>query len=105
MIHYKSNLGGGEVVDFEKAILDGFAIDGGLYVPEFLPKISLEQLKSWQGLSYQALALKVLSLFIEESIIPQADLKNLLATAYAPFEKESVIELQQLAGTAIIPTT
>ena len=45
MIQYISNLGGGAPVDFETAILNGFASDGGLYVPDTLPKISLEQLK------------------------------------------------------------
>jgi threonine synthase len=40
MIKYVSNTGGGTAVDFETAILDGFAADGGLYVPEELPKIS-----------------------------------------------------------------
>ncbi|MEM1120296.1 MAG: hypothetical protein AAGJ18_07585, partial [Bacteroidota bacterium] len=44
MIQYISNTGGGEKVDFETAILNGFAPDGGLYVPTELPTISLEQL-------------------------------------------------------------
>ena len=38
MIKYVSNTGGGNAVDFETAILDGFAADGGLYVPKELPK-------------------------------------------------------------------
>ena len=50
---YKSNKGGGSKVNFERAILDGYAIDGGLYVPEYLPKINLEQLTAWKTLSYK----------------------------------------------------
>ncbi len=45
MLKYVSNTGGGDAVDFETAILDGFAADGGLYVPEELPKISKETLQ------------------------------------------------------------
>ncbi len=96
MIRYISNTGGGETVDFEKAILDGFAVDGGLYVPETLPQISLEVLQAWKGLSYQDLAFEVLSLFIDDSIVPKEDLKGILQTAYAPFEKEEVISLHPL---------
>ena len=39
MIKYVSNTGGGNAVDFETAILDGFATDGGLYVPEEFPTV------------------------------------------------------------------
>ncbi|MFT7452822.1 MAG: threonine synthase, partial [Patescibacteria group bacterium] len=53
---YISNKGGGVPVDFETAILDGFASDGGLYVPEVLPKVSMAQLKKWKDLSYVDLA-------------------------------------------------
>ncbi|MFK7905440.1 MAG: threonine synthase, partial [Chitinophagales bacterium] len=96
MIKYISNTGGGKTVDFEKAILDGFAVDGGLYVLETLPQIPLEILQSWKGLSYQDLAFEVLSLFIEDSVVPKEDLKGILQTAYAPFEKEEVIPLRPL---------
>ena len=51
MLNYISNTGGGDPVDFETAILDGFASDGGLYVPDVLPKISLDTLVEWAKLS------------------------------------------------------
>jgi len=101
-IKYISNTGGGQPVNFEQAILDGFAIDGGLYVPEILPQISLATLQSWKGLSYQALALEVLSLFIDEATIPRKDLKEIIQTAYAPFELEGVIPLKPLKS---VPNT
>ena len=96
MLQYVSNKGGGRPVDFETAILDGFAVDGGLYVPESLPEISLEQLKKWKGLSYVELAFEILSLFIDRSIISEKELKTILKTAYKPFEKEEIIPLYQL---------
>ena len=64
MLKYISNKGGGKAVDFETAILDGFAVDGGLYVPETIPTITLEQLAKWKGLSYTDLAFEILSLYI-----------------------------------------
>lgn len=96
MIQFVSNKGGGKPVDFETAILDGFAVDGGLYVPDTLPKISKEQLKEWKGLSYVELAFEILSLFIDRSIISEGELKMILDTAYAPFEKKETIPLYPL---------
>ena len=54
---YRSNKGGGKAVNFEKAILAGYAPDGGLYVPDSLPKINFSQLRQWKNLSYKKLAL------------------------------------------------
>ena len=93
MIRYISNTGGGASVDFETAILDGFAIDGGLYVPEHLPKISKAQLKKWSSLSYVDLAFEILSLFINHSVMTEIELKELLNNAYASFEKKETIPL------------
>jgi threonine synthase len=98
MIKFVSNKGGGIPVDFETAILDGFASDGGLYVPTELPKITLDQLKDWKELSYVDLAFEILSLCIDRSVISEIELKDLLQMAYAPFEKAEVIPLHELAS-------
>ena len=93
---YRSNKGGGSKVSFERAIIDGYAIDGGLYVPEYLPKINLEQLTAWKTLSYKELAFQIISLFIKKSIISSDELKELLDQSYDTFEKEEVIPLYPL---------
>ena len=96
MLNYISNTGGGDPVDFETAILDGFASDGGLYVPDVLPKISLDTLVEWAKLSYMELAFEFLSLFIDRSIISADELKELLHKAYQGFESPDIIPLRQL---------
>ncbi len=96
MIKYVSTKGGGHPVDFEKAILDGFAEDGGLYVPETLPTITMEQLNTWKNLSYTELSFEILSLFIDRSIISSKELKEILSIAYADFEKEEIIPIHPL---------
>ena len=88
MFQYLSNTGGSTAVDFEQAILDGFASDGGFYVPASLPQVTVEQLESWKKLSYTELAFEILSLFIAPSIVSEKELKQLLKTAYAAFEKK-----------------
>ncbi|WP_133471656.1 threonine synthase [Paraglaciecola marina] len=96
MLEYVSNTGGGKPVNFETAILDGFAIDGGLYVPTALPQVSPQQLEQWKSLSYVELAFEVLSLFIDRSIMSAAELKQVLNTAYADFEHKEIIPIHQL---------
>ncbi len=98
MLQYISNTGGGAPVDFETAILDGFAIDGGLYVPERLPKISNQQLNDWKNLGYVDLAFEILSLFIDRSIVSEKELKTLLEEAYTSFEKEEIIPIYPLSS-------
>lgn len=96
MLHYVSNKGGGKPVDLETAILNGYAPDGGLYVPEELPKVSMEQLTQWKKLPYPSLVFEVLSLFIDRSILPAKDLQEIIANSYRTFEKEVVIPIHKL---------
>ena len=56
MTPYISTRGGIAAADFETAVLQGFAADGGLFVPETIPRISEEQLQGWSKLSFADLA-------------------------------------------------
>ena len=98
MLKYISTTGDSPAVDFETAILDGFAEDGGLYVPESLPQISQAQLAQWADLSYTELAYEILSLFIDRKVISPTELENILNVAYSPFEKDEVIPIYQLSS-------
>ena len=62
--NYSSTRGGEKKVSLQDAILDPAAFAGGLYVPEFIPKLDLEYLKSnINDIRYIDLALNVLSIF------------------------------------------
>ena len=95
-MRFISTKGSAPSVDFETAILDGYAPDGGLYVPTEIPKITREQLIKWKDLDYVSLAFEIVSLFIDVSIISEDDLKGILSEAYATFEKEEVIPIHKL---------
>jgi threonine synthase len=90
MTHFVSTRGGVAPVDFETAVLQGFAADGGLFVPETIPQISEEQLQSWSRLSFVDLAFEILSLFIERTIIPADELRELLKDSFNAFEHPDV---------------
>lgn len=77
---YRSTRGGMAPLEFSDILLEGLAPDGGLALPESLPKISSETLEAWRELNYAQLATEVLGLFITD--IPRADLARLTAAAY-----------------------
>ena len=99
MIQFVSNKGGGQPVDFETAILSGFAPDGGLYVPTELPNISLATLAKWKNKDYIAVAYEVLSLFIDESTVPEVALKQILTDSFSTFYKEDLIPVYALKSS------
>lgn len=96
MTHFVSIKGGVAPVDFETAVLQGFAADGGLFVPETIPRISEERLREWSGLSYVDLAFEILSLFIERTILSADELRELLRDSFNTFEHPDVIPVVSL---------
>ncbi|KAL1917413.1 uncharacterized protein VTP21DRAFT_3806 [Calcarisporiella thermophila] len=97
-MRYRSTRGQSSNVTFEEAVLMGLAPDGGLFIPHSIPRIPLETLASWSSLSFQALALEIFSLFIEEEEIPRADLAKLIEKSYATFRDSRVTPLKNLAS-------
>ncbi|MDR1273727.1 MAG: threonine synthase [Odoribacteraceae bacterium] len=73
---------GGDTATFSQAVIKGLAGDGGLFVPETLPDISL-YLKRWHGLPYTELASSFLSLFATD--IPRDELNHCVELAYSDF--------------------
>ena len=62
-MRYVSTRGGGEPQNFSAILLEGLAPDGGLYLPEALPKADLA---AWRGLPYAELALAILRSFMDD---------------------------------------
>lgn len=65
---YKSTRGAEHGLSFEKVLLSAYAADGGLYVPEFLPLLTKDTLKSWASFTYPQVAAQVLELFTDLSL-------------------------------------
>ncbi len=93
---YISTRGDAPVLNFEEVVLTGLATDGGLYVPESLPSFSQEEIASWAGLSYQALAFNVMSPFVAGEISDD-DFKAIIEKAYSTFRHDAIAPLVQTA--------
>ena len=78
-------------------MLKGLASDGGLFIPEEIPKLPLNWATNWQHLSFAELAYEVLSLYISPTEIPSADLKDILRRSYSTFRTPDVTPLVTLS--------
>lgn len=94
-MRYISTRGQSPSLGFEDVLLTGLAPDGGLYVPEFLPRFSPEEISSWRGLSYHELAFRVMYPFVEEAI-PAPEFRQMLVDTYAVFQHKAVAPLVQI---------
>ena len=65
-MNYTSTRGRGQSVPSAGAILRGIAPDGGLYVPESLPALTLEDIRTLCGQEYVGRAVWVLSRFLTD---------------------------------------
>ena len=99
-MRYLSTRGHADRKRFCEILLEGLAPDGGLYLPETYPQISAENLthlrQFWQTKGYAALALEVLSLYIDD--IPADDLQALCQKTYtaAVFGTPEIVPLKPL---------
>ena len=93
---YRSTRNHDTAVTASKAILQGLAQDGGLFVPDFVPKleIGLEQLP---GMTYQKTAYEVMRLFLTD--FTEEELKHCIASAYdEKFDTPVIAPLHQADG-------
>lgn len=96
-MRYISTRGNAPALNFEDVLLAGLASDGGLYVPENLPRFTQEEIASWAGLPYHELAFRVMRPFVEGSI-SDTDFKQILEETYGAFAHRAIAPLRQLNG-------
>ncbi|KAK3797702.1 hypothetical protein RRG08_054719 [Elysia crispata] len=99
---YHSTRGGASGMSFKDMLLSGYACDGGMLLPENIPTVSRETLRSWAGLPYAELAFKIASCFIEESDIPASDLQRIFEQAYSTFSVPEVVPLAHLKDGLVV---
>jgi len=95
-MRYVSTRGGAKPQPFTEILLEGLAPDGGLYLPEEIPKLSAAELASMRGMSYAELAFAILSKFADD--IPSGDLKRLVDKTYTReiFGSDEITPLKKL---------
>lgn len=92
---YISTRGTAPALNFEEVLLTGLASDGGLYVPESLPKYTGEEIAAWRGLPYTELAFNIIQPFVDDAV-PADDLKAIIEDTYSGFRHPAVAPMTQL---------
>ncbi|XP_064606711.1 threonine synthase-like 1 [Liolophura sinensis] len=86
---------------FSDTIIQGFAQDGGLFVPAYdIPKFSLQEIERIVDLSYEERALRVLQRWIPSSQIDSESIRKFLSHAYGSgnFEDSNVCPVRHIHG-------
>lgn len=79
-MRYVSTRGGVDPLPFKDILLEGLAPDGGLFVPETVPRLTNEELHAMRTLTYPELALEIIGRFVGD--IPTSDLKSIIDRTY-----------------------
>lgn len=92
---YVSTRGSAPELDFADVLLAGLATDGGLYVPDHWPSLTVGDLARFSAMSYPEVAVEVMWPFVEGSITKE-DFSKIVHDSYATFVHAEVVPLVEL---------
>lgn len=97
-MNYNSTRDSAYKVSSAQAITQGISKEGGLFVPECLPQLSLDDLRGLLGKSYNEKAKAVLSLFLTD--FSKAELDYCVDGAYTDqkFDSDNIFELAKVGS-------
>ena len=73
-----------------QAVLKGISPDGGLYVPEYFPRLDMQEMLRAAEEGYETLSAKVLGMFLD---IEEEDLLEITRKAYNGFDTREIVPL------------
>jgi len=100
-MRYISTRGGVEPVGFDEAVMMGLGTDGGLLLPDSIPRVDAERLGTWARLPFQDLAVEVMSPYVADAI-PAGDLTDLVARSYATFSHPAVTPVVRVGDQHVV---
>ncbi|MBF0271280.1 MAG: threonine synthase [Magnetococcales bacterium] len=89
-MRYVSTRGGVSPISFSKAVMMGLATDGGLLLPERIPTVDGERLRQWSQLSFQDLAVEVMTPFMTRGETVTGQLPELVRRSFATFSHPGI---------------
>ncbi|MCS7199946.1 MAG: threonine synthase [Caldimicrobium sp.] len=85
---------------FTETVFEGLAPDGGLIIPETIPVLSSEVIKSWSKLDYVNLAWEIIKLYAPE--LHPDDLKKILEKSYQVFRHKEIAPVVKVGDIYIL---
>jgi len=101
-MHYVSTRDSSRRLTASQAIVEGLSRDGGLYLPESIPQLTMADIRALARLSYPERAAKIMKLYLEE--FSEEELLGFAQKAYGPakFDTPAAAPVVQLAGNTYI---
>jgi len=100
-MQYVSTRGNAPSLGFCDAVLAGLARDGGLYVPEYWPRLDAATIAGFAGKPYADVAHAILHPFVDGEI-SDATLRAMIDEAYATFHHPAVAPLVQVSASEFV---
>jgi len=91
---YISTRNASHVVSGSEAILTGISPDGGLFVPESFPQVSLDDIEKMSEMTYAERSAFVMGLYLDE--FSKEELTEITEKAYARFDDEDACPLTKI---------
>ncbi len=95
-MRYESTRGKVKGASFEDVLLAGLASDGGLFIPQEWPQMTVAELNGLASLSYPELSAAVAGRFVGDTF-SAAELEEAAAEAYRGFRHEEIAPLRKLS--------
>lgn len=89
-------------LSFRDVVMRGLAHDRGLFVPDTLPTVTIEEIESWRTLNFPDLAIEVLAKFVHEDQVPRQELEGIVKRSCAAFRVEDVTPLVEVNGHYVL---
>lgn len=89
-------------LSFRQVVMQGLAHDRGLFVPDEIPEMSMEEIEALQGKSYAEVAIAVISKFVGPDQVPDDKLKDIVTRSCAAFKHEDVTPLIDVNGHFVL---
>src|SRR5579863_196961 len=98
---YVSTRGEARKLSFSDALLAGLARDGGLYVPDAMPKVRGEAISALAGAPYAEAATEIISPFVDDAL-SKSELSAMLRETYAGFRHPATAPLTQIGDNLFV---
>ncbi len=98
---YSSTRGGCSGQGFEEVLLTGLAPDGGLFVPDELPRLDAADLAELKDLAYPELAFRIAAPFTGDAFAAD-ELRRIIADSHAGFPQPEVAPLTTLGDNEYV---
>eukprot|EP00112_Aurelia_sp_Birch-Aquarium-sp1_P006372 Seg1704.10 transcript_id=Seg1704.10/GoldUCD/mRNA.D3Y31 product="Threonine synthase-like 2" protein_id=Seg1704.10/GoldUCD/D3Y31 len=98
---FQSTRGSARCDSFQDIILSGYAPDGGMFLPEKIPKLSLEDLVAYSMLDYVNLCREIVKQFTSEEEYAKLNLSDLIEEAFATFDCQEIVPVRHFGNVYV----